>query len=533
MIPTRWRDLLALVVAGLVLAASAVVWYAQQPDVGFTIVESDGRYLIGSVTPGSEAGRAGVRPGSVVVTIDEAIAGKTGETDFATALRNMGDVPDPLYSLLSSATSVTVETDGQNVSLNLRWRPYLFSLSLAGYLLGILVLIGGIWWMKGGRAGTGVRDLAVPLAGASSVPLLAAPLATWGAPVGLVGAALAPALASLLLADSTVALISSRRSRIAVLLLAVAASIAAATIPLLDRVGVAWWENASAVGWWMLLAVSIMPMLALTTRRALPGTPLAGADNPGPIWLLAAACTPAIAMLAQIVDQSRDWAGGQVIWAWLITLVLGRSVSRRIARARLQRDLVVTVTEAERARLAADLHDVALQELTLLVRRLDASGDAGSAAMARSVSERLRELCGELHLPILDELGAGPALDWLVGQVATATGEEIRLERSDPSRPPPGVELAVFRVAQEALSNAVKHGGPPIVVRYTTSQSAASLSVDDAGSGLDVGRVRIEPQPGHYGLASMQQRAEQIGALLSIRAWPSGGTRVSLEWKAS
>ena len=153
--------------------------------------------------------------------------------------------------------------------------------------------------------------------------------------------------------------------------------------------------------------------------------------------------------------------------------------------------------------------------------------------MARSVSERLRELCGELHLPILDELGAGPALDWLVGQVTAATGEEIRLERSDPSRPPPGVELAVFRVAQEAISNAVKHGGPPIVVRYTTSQSAASLSVDDAGSGLDVGRVRVEPQPGHYGLASMQQRAEQIGALLSIRAWPGGGTRVSLEWKVS
>jgi signal transduction histidine kinase len=75
-------------------------------------------------------------------------------------------------------------------------------------------------------------------------------------------------------------------------------------------------------------------------------------------------------------------------------------------------------------------------------------------------------------------------------------------------------------------------------VRYATSPSAASLFVDDAGPGLDpgpewdLGRRRIEPKPGHYGLASMQQRAEQIGALLSIRAWPTGGTRVSLEWRA-
>jgi signal transduction histidine kinase len=197
----------------------------------------------------------------------------------------------------------------------------------------------------------------------------------------------------------------------------------------------------------------------------------------------------------------------------------------------------VTATEAERARLAADLHDVALQELTMLIRRLDASGDNDAAAMARSVSDRLRELCGELHLPILDELGTGSALEWLVSQVAAATNEDVRLERADPARPPAGVELAFFRVAQEALSNAVKHGGAPIVVRYATTPSAATLFVDDAGAlgGPPVGgpeSAAIAPRPGHYGLMTMQQRAEQIGALLAIRPWPGGGTRVSLEWKA-
>ncbi len=532
MLPTRLRDVLLLTIAGLVLAASAIVLYAQQPDIGFTIVEADGRYVIGSVTPGSDAARAGAVPGSVVSTIDESIVGQPGERDFATAIRDVGDVPDPVASLLSSSSAITIEVADGAVGIELRGPRGRLWRTLGGFLLGVLVLVAGTWWMKGGRAGTGLRDLAIPLACASAVPLLAAPLAAWGAPLGHVAATISPALTSLLLADAIASLIATRRVRVGALVVAAACAIAAAAILLVERFVIPLWGVAIPLAWWALLAVSLVPMLALTLRRPLPGTPLAAADNPGAIWLLAAAATPAIALLGPVASGGSEWAIGGLVWLWLVALVVGRAVGRSVARARLQRDLVVTVTEAERARLAADLHDVALQELTLLVRRLDASGETEAAEMARSVAERLRELCGELHLPILDELGAGPALDWLVGQVAGATGEEIRLERSDPVRPPAGVELAVFRVAQEAISNAVKHGGPPVVVRYATTPTGASLAVDDAGPGLDVASRRIEPQPGHYGLATMQQRAEQIGALLSIRAWPAGGTRVSLEWRA-
>src|SRR4029079_3063276 len=78
------------------------------------------------------------------------------------------------------------------------------------------------------------------------------------------------------------------------------------------------------------------------------------------------------------------------------------------------RDLVVAATEAERARLAADIQHDALQELTLLVRRLESSGDTESAELGRTVAARLRAICGDLRLPILDDLGVGPALDWLV-----------------------------------------------------------------------------------------------------------------------
>ena len=210
-----------------------------------------------------------------------------------------------------------------------------------------------------------------------------------------------------------------------------------------------------------------------------------------------------------------------------------RPLARLATRAALQRDLVVAATEAERARVAADIHDDALQELTLLVHRLDAAGDTEGADIARTVSDRLRAICGDLRLPILDDLGVGPALDWLVLRIERLAGGEVRLERSDGTRPPADVELAFFRVAQEALSNAVKHGRPPIVVRYATSADGASLSIDDAGPGIEPDAERRRSSgSGHFGLLNMQQRAEAIGAILDVRRWPAGGTHVALDWRA-
>ena len=166
------------------------------------------------------------------------------------------------------------------------------------------------------------------------------------------------------------------------------------------------------------------------------------------------------------------------------------------------------------------------------MRRLDAAGDAESAEMARGVAERLRGITSDLRLPLLDDLGAGPALEWLVARIRPMAGGEVRLERSDPSRPPSAVELAVFRVAQEALANAVKHGKAPITVRYHVDEAGrVSLTVDDAGPGIDARAAETALASGHLGMANMQQRAEQIGALLNVRAWPTGGTHVGLEWR--
>jgi signal transduction histidine kinase len=274
--------------------------------------------------------------------------------------------------------------------------------------------------------------------------------------------------------------------------------------------------------------VPLIPGISLAFGTRAPGD----GTMTGRLETLAVALTPGVAMAAMVTGS-----GALLLLGWFVALVVWRRFTLAplvgfVQRTQQQLDLAVAAAEQERARLAADLHDDALQELTGLVRRLDEAGDAAGAEMARGIATRLRGITSDLRLPLLDDLGAGPALEWLVARVRPMAGGEVRLERADPSRPPSAVELAVFRVAQEALANAVKHGKAPITVRYHVDEAGhVSLTVDDAGPGIDPRAAEAALADGHLGVANMQQRAEQIGALLNIRAWPTGGTHVGLEWR--
>ena len=204
------------------------------------------------------------------------------------------------------------------------------------------------------------------------------------------------------------------------------------------------------------------------------------------------------------------------------------------ARAAAQRDLALSASEAERARLAADLHDGPLQDLLILARSLEARHDADGARLARDVADELREMSGDLRLPVLDDLGAGPALEWLAARVRRLTGLDVTAEWDADGRAPRQVELVAFRVAQEAVSNAVRHGRPPVRIRCHSASDRLRLTIEDAGDGRGLDSPVPPSAPGgmRRGMLGMAQRAEQIGASLEVRRGEDLGTTVVMEWMA-
>jgi signal transduction histidine kinase len=539
-------------------------------DSGVRLASNGDHIVVSDVMPGSIAAQYGIQPGMVVTQLqyvtliemphyvepDPALQSPdpvTGEfppyvptVEPATPV----DHTDPalLEGLLSQPP--TQLTAVQPWDLDLKG-PYpspvnevsLFDdgmdgirLTMPSFAIGVILLVLITWWLASGRAGESVRGLAGPLALATAAPFLVRPMvASHSLPLTVLSGLLLTA-AMIPLAVGLLERIPDVHDRQLVRLGTFGCIAAASTLGVIAAFNAPWTAEGLA-RWAIVAAIPLLPGLAAAgpiDRRS----PDDGAPAPASRRLLESAeyavvgATPAIAL----ASDGPPYTPLPLYFWFILILLAGRFTIRPLARiatrATLQRDLVVAATEAERARVAADIHDDALQELTLLVHRLDAAGDTEGADIARTVSDRLRAICGDLRLPILDDLGVGPALDWLVLRIERLAGGEVRLERADGTRPPADVELAIFRVAQEALSNAVKHGKPPILVRYATTAGGATLSIDDAGPGIDPEATTVTDRTGHFGLLNMQQRAEAIGAILDVRRWPSGGTHVALDWRA-
>ena len=410
-----------------------------------------------------------------------------------------------------------------------------FSLSSWGSVgLGVTMLVVGGWWLSRQAPGTPFHDMAIPAAVATVVPfLVGSGLDQLGTLWQLAPWTLAAAAAATLGLAVTDSVPNPYRTR--VMLLAAALPLVAASLGILAPTTFDGQESLAIVAILFLAATPAVPcIIAAVLRQTAPSTQRGRESVVAALELAVLGITPAISVIA-------TWGSGDPrsvipVILWIVVVLAAqffavRPLARNATLATTQRDQIVAAMEAERSRIAADIHDDALQELTMLGWRLDASGDKQSAATAREVAERLRAILGDLRLPILDDLGTGPALEWLVERVERLAGGEVRLERSDPVRPPAQVELAFFRVAQEALSIAVRHGRPPIVVRYWTTPSSASLAIDDSGAGINTTET-ASAATGHFGLLNMRQRAEQIGALLDVRRWPTGGTRVTMEWRS-
>jgi signal transduction histidine kinase len=194
--------------------------------------------------------------------------------------------------------------------------------------------------------------------------------------------------------------------------------------------------------------------------------------------------------------------------------------------------------EAERARLARELHDVPLQELVAVIRRLEiVPGTEAESDNLRALAGHLRNVATELRPPVLDDLGLPAALDYLAEESTSDTlpvSAEIVDETgfSADRRPPADVELAMFRIASEAVGNAVRHsGGSRVRIRGSVAPGRVELTVADDGAGLAADAAHEAAKRKRMGLASMRRRAQAIDAELWIDG-STRGTQVRVAWQA-
>jgi two-component system sensor histidine kinase DegS len=203
---------------------------------------------------------------------------------------------------------------------------------------------------------------------------------------------------------------------------------------------------------------------------------------------------------------------------------------------------IIEAQEAERSRLAQEVHDGPAQALSNSIFQVEYIEGIieKDSQLAQTELRFLRELLrrelssvrtfiSQLRPPVLDELGLDGAIKDAVGRMTALTGLAIHVELTAPAgRLPEVQQTVVLRVVQEALQNIRKHSGASsVVVASDIEGDDWLLTVRDDGRGFDVGAVAARGRR-NFGLQFMQERAELIGARFEVHSRPEGGTLVQL-----
>lgn len=228
-----------------------------------------------------------------------------------------------------------------------------------------------------------------------------------------------------------------------------------------------------------------------------------------------------------------------------------RELEREGANQKLQvlSHRLVEVQETERRHIARELHDEIGQSLTVAEVNLQAALESSSSgALTRRleesiqaverVHEQVQDLSLNLRPSMLDDLGLEPAVRWYIQRQAALAGltAKVRVEALG-HRLESVIETGCFRVAQEALTNVVRHAhAHAVTVTLTKEDGRLRLSVRDDGIGFDVARRREEAVLGaSLGLLSMEERATLAGGGLTCLSSPGSGTEVQawfpLKWQ--
>lgn len=290
----------------------------------------------------------------------------------------------------------------------------------------------------------------------------------------------------------------------------------------------------------------------------------------GPGESVARVCAPIPGLYGEIVGvlaayrhSSRPFTDDELARATELASPLGLRMHTEqlwvaVGRHRAERDRLIAAAisaqEDERRRIAFDLHDGVTTALATLSFHLNAAdlavrdlADADAARAQIAAAQQLADLAyhqtrsaiSGLHSMVLDDLGLVAALESLVQGAAPDPGTEVEV-LADPPQVlgdiPPHAASALYRVAQEALSNAVRHAqAKRIVLSLRRSGDELVFACTDDGRGFDATAPRSErttpedPTRHHFGLSSIEQRAALLGADLRLESTPGHGTRVIVE----
>jgi signal transduction histidine kinase len=200
---------------------------------------------------------------------------------------------------------------------------------------------------------------------------------------------------------------------------------------------------------------------------------------------------------------------------------------------------LVAVQEAERAHIARDLHDEIGQMLTglKLILAISTRGTpeevqaqlVEAQMLVNDLTTRVRELSLDLRPAMLDDLGLLPTLLWHVKRYTAQTQIQVILKHSGlEQRVTPDVEIAVYRIVQEGLTNVARHAGVcEVRVWLWRTEDQIGVQIEDQGHGFTPEEVLAAHTSS--GLAGMVERARLLGGLLTIEATPGLGTRLTAE----
>ncbi len=201
--------------------------------------------------------------------------------------------------------------------------------------------------------------------------------------------------------------------------------------------------------------------------------------------------------------------------------------------------------EEERRRIARELHDGTTQDLVTLLHQMekftsstdylspqDATLLEGVWQQTSKTLDEVRRFIQDLRLPILDDLGFLPALEWLTSDLTKQSGIAVDMVvLGSVRRFAHEVELILFRIAQEALRNMLKHSEASkawITVEFDNAKTV--LTVKDNGKGFELTKgIDYLPSIGKLGLIGMQERVQHIGGKLTLQSKPGKGTIVIVE----